>query len=340
MGELGHCLAARTPEGLLNAEAAAVDLSSLRRQSGRSQAEIAEVIGTTQSGVSRVERQYDMLVSTLRAYVNATGGRLQLVVTYPDRVQHLEIPALETSDSGERRPRDFRVVWQNPTNRLLVNVGWLRYTGSEFSFRYTVVAMEDPDFEPFIAFPDLESEYRSVRLFPFFAERLATSARPDFEDVLAALGLTREQATPVELLARSWGETPHDTIQVIPEPVQRPDGSLVRLFLVSGVRHAEGDCARVAQRVEELPRGRRLDMRDDLDNPFNGRAIVLQVEGARVGWIPDYLLDEIHEFRQSGRSVTVTVEQASGPDVGWHLRLLCRLIVGPPKTPEGGRRNP
>lgn len=41
-------------------------------------------MGTTQSSVSRIERQSDLLVATLSAYVAATGGRLRLVACYPD----------------------------------------------------------------------------------------------------------------------------------------------------------------------------------------------------------------------------------------------------------------
>lgn len=57
-----------------------VRLAQIRRRLGRSQAEVANSMGTTQSGVSRLERQDDIRVSTLREYAAALGGRLRLIV--------------------------------------------------------------------------------------------------------------------------------------------------------------------------------------------------------------------------------------------------------------------
>ena len=37
-----------------------------------------------QSEISRLERRSDMLLSTLKRFVTATGGEMHVVVTYPD----------------------------------------------------------------------------------------------------------------------------------------------------------------------------------------------------------------------------------------------------------------
>ena len=48
-----------------------------------------KVLGTTldmdQSAVSHLEHRSDMLLSTLRSFIQATGGDLHLIVTYPDQ---------------------------------------------------------------------------------------------------------------------------------------------------------------------------------------------------------------------------------------------------------------
>jgi hypothetical protein len=207
-------------------------------------------------------------------------------------------------------------------------VGWLEFTGSDFSFKYTSDAELDPDFEPFPAFLDLRETYRSDELFPFFADRTFSTALADRDHLLAALGLTRESATPVELLARSWGTTPHDTIQVIPQPLEQADGSEVLLFLASGVRHVnETDPESVAERIAALREGQRLDLRDEPENRNNDRAIAIYADDQPVGWIPDYLLDYVHKQRDGGRGVSVAVEHANGPGTPWHLLLLARLEV-------------
>jgi hypothetical protein len=68
-----------------------------------------------------------------------------------------------------------------------------------------------------------------------------------------------------------------------------------------------------------------LRLRDEPDNPINPKAIVLEASGGIVGWVPDYLLDELHKSRDNGNEFSAFVEHANGPEIPWHLRLLCRL---------------
>ena len=59
-------------------------LRELRKARSLTQAEIGKLLGMDQSEVSRLEQRTDLLLSTLKRYVAATGGELHLVVTYPD----------------------------------------------------------------------------------------------------------------------------------------------------------------------------------------------------------------------------------------------------------------
>ncbi|WP_414834080.1 XRE family transcriptional regulator [Afifella sp. YEN Y35] len=61
-------------------------LASLRRAVGKAQAEIATAMKIKQPSVSKIEKQTDMYLSTLRNYVEALGGELDLVVRFPSRV--------------------------------------------------------------------------------------------------------------------------------------------------------------------------------------------------------------------------------------------------------------
>lgn len=58
-----------------------LDLAEIRRAVGRTQVELAAAMGTTQGQVSRIERQSDLLVSTLREYLSALGVQARLVIT-------------------------------------------------------------------------------------------------------------------------------------------------------------------------------------------------------------------------------------------------------------------
>ena len=55
-------------------------LRELRLTTGKSQADVAAALQITQPSVSKIEKQDDMYLSTLRAYVQAIGGELELVV--------------------------------------------------------------------------------------------------------------------------------------------------------------------------------------------------------------------------------------------------------------------
>jgi hypothetical protein len=56
----------------------------LRRALDRTQVEVARKLGITQDGVSRLEQRTDILLSTLRSYIAALGGRLSLIAEFPD----------------------------------------------------------------------------------------------------------------------------------------------------------------------------------------------------------------------------------------------------------------
>lgn len=53
-------------------------LGELRRVRQLTQVELSRTLGRPQSTVSRIEREGDMLLSTLAAYVEALGGHLEI----------------------------------------------------------------------------------------------------------------------------------------------------------------------------------------------------------------------------------------------------------------------
>lgn len=59
-------------------------LAELRKARAMTQTQLASSLGMTQSGVSQMESRADVYVSTLRSYVQALGGRLEIVVVFPD----------------------------------------------------------------------------------------------------------------------------------------------------------------------------------------------------------------------------------------------------------------
>jgi predicted DNA-binding protein (UPF0251 family) len=82
-------------------------LRDLRRAKQITQEQVAERLGGRQVYVSRLERRADMKLSTLRDYVRAIGGDLQLMVTFP------EGQAVRIKDIGSQTPRRRRVAGEH-----------------------------------------------------------------------------------------------------------------------------------------------------------------------------------------------------------------------------------
>lgn len=62
-----------------------MSLRDLRHALALTQERMAEDLGVGQESISRLEKRSDLLISTLRGYVEAMGGSLRLVAEFPDR---------------------------------------------------------------------------------------------------------------------------------------------------------------------------------------------------------------------------------------------------------------
>ena len=92
MKDLAHVMNTLVDERRARVEARAAELIAvemtlrdLRKARDLTQARMAERLGVGQDNISRLEGRADMLLSTLRSYVQAMGGDLDVVVRFPDR---------------------------------------------------------------------------------------------------------------------------------------------------------------------------------------------------------------------------------------------------------------
>jgi DNA-binding XRE family transcriptional regulator len=81
-----------------------VTLRDLRKAHELTQARMAEALHISQDGVSRIEKRSDFLLSTLRSYIEAMGGKLRLVAEFPDR-QPVVISGFDSLASSDKAPR-------------------------------------------------------------------------------------------------------------------------------------------------------------------------------------------------------------------------------------------
>lgn len=63
---------------------AEMPLHELRRARDLSQATLADALETDQGNISRMEQRTDMYISTVRRYVEAMGGSLEIVARFPE----------------------------------------------------------------------------------------------------------------------------------------------------------------------------------------------------------------------------------------------------------------
>ncbi|GHU18992.1 hypothetical protein FACS189475_05400 [Betaproteobacteria bacterium] len=84
-------------------------LRDLRQASKLTQSELAVALNVGQETISRLEKRSDLLLSTLRRYVEGMGGELDLVVRFPGRpsmsLKHFSVQARH-GRHAKMRPSD------------------------------------------------------------------------------------------------------------------------------------------------------------------------------------------------------------------------------------------
>ena len=59
-------------------------LQDLRKEKGKTQEQMAKLMGMSQSALSKMEHQQDMKLSTLVRIIRALGGELKMIAQFPD----------------------------------------------------------------------------------------------------------------------------------------------------------------------------------------------------------------------------------------------------------------
>lgn len=59
-------------------------LKQIREDRDISQKQLADKLGVTQGNISKIENQTDIKVPTLRRYIEALDGKLEIVADFPD----------------------------------------------------------------------------------------------------------------------------------------------------------------------------------------------------------------------------------------------------------------
>ena len=99
---------------------AEMPLQGLRRARKLSQETLAEALGIAQPQVSKIEGRTDLYVSTLRRYLEAMGGSLEIVANFPEGSVRIDL-------FGQISPGDdvASLIMSHPTSDHVMLENWL-----------------------------------------------------------------------------------------------------------------------------------------------------------------------------------------------------------------------
>lgn len=83
-------------------------LSEVRQLTGKSQKQVADVLGIKQPSLSKLEKQNDMQISTLRKIIHALGGELEVLARFPKgliRIDPFGEAGARSRPQGPEEPR-------------------------------------------------------------------------------------------------------------------------------------------------------------------------------------------------------------------------------------------
>ena len=86
-----------------------VTLAELRKGRKVSQAKLAETLGVKQMQVSRLEKRKDPRLSTLRRSIEALGGHLTMIATFPNQEPMVLVAESDSKSRNSTRPARERV---------------------------------------------------------------------------------------------------------------------------------------------------------------------------------------------------------------------------------------
>ena len=220
------------------------------------------------------------------------------------------------------------VSWRSPKSRRIHSVGRLAFDAPthQYEFRYihSALTASKDGFTPFPEFPRLEGTFRSVDLFPLFANRVMPTTRAGYADFLTALGLDPATARPMAILARTGGRRETDQIELFPMPQHESGNCFATTFLLRAIRYMPQPAT--DERIQRLKAGEKLFWMLDLQNPADPAAIAVRTEdNVMIGYLPAYLTADFSHLQEQCGMTQVLVERVNLPPAEAHHRLLCKI---------------
>ncbi|MCB1430094.1 MAG: helix-turn-helix transcriptional regulator [Nitratireductor sp.] len=85
-------------------------LQELRKAKELTQTNLADTLGIRQATIAQMEKRSDLMLSTLRSYVEAMGGSLKLMVEFPNKRPVILEGLGDTEEPSDRHRKAVRDV--------------------------------------------------------------------------------------------------------------------------------------------------------------------------------------------------------------------------------------
>ena len=224
------------------------------------------------------------------------------------------------------------VFWQNPQTRSWSPVGILQRKAGGYEFTYTEGARRADCFIPFGRLSDLNKRYRSSELFPFFANRILSPKRPEYQHLIHWIAAEQLACDPLVVLSRTGGKRETDSLVLYSKPELNEQNELDLLFLCDGIEDLpKAASARIAALDPDEP----LFPMFDILNPYDPNALAIRTSDPRhlIGYVPRFFAKELKTCIQSARADKVRLRVARlNHEAPLQFRLLCRFTSPWPKN--------
>lgn len=212
--------------------------------------------------------------------------------------------------------RDYlSVIWKDADTGARFEIGRLSKNGCyEFSYiKDNLIRAKSKGFEAIVAFPDFDKTYENIDLFPAFSSRLPDRRRKDISVILSRYGL--ETFDAFELLRKSGGKLPTDTLEFIDPIFFDASKTIVREFFVAGTRHrnlCDPDSFPECMIKLDITIGENLLVMAEPDNEFDQNAVLIvknaSIDGI-IGYVPAYYAEAVAKAINNNQRLTCTVLQ-------------------------------
>lgn len=201
------------------------------------------------------------------------------------------------------------ISWQVPESRRIYPIARLTLVPSgEFELAYIRAALEAErqGFHGLPGFEDLTQVYLSSLLPPLFEGRTVSRGRRvrlvgELEPSSEPANDTLDAAPIAISLPRSGSGSP-ERLEAFAPPLPGNAGKHWGIFVVRGVGRIPGSAAL----VEQLVANETLALVPEPSNAYNPNAIlVARAEGATLGYVPDYLVNELGHFSNAAARLGV-----------------------------------